>query len=140
MLLAVEQYNLNRKENEPKVNLFINDDKWNPDNAIPAYEKLKKEHDISVAFVSHSNSTINIQDHVLKDKVILVNPLNNGELLDSLNKNTFKIAKSTEQANGLIAIRIIELGLKKTAVFKFPNDYMTRASMEVKRLLEKSNV
>lgn len=140
MLLAVEQYNENRLENEPKVNLFIEDAKWDPDNAIPAYNKLRAEHNVSIVFVSNSDATIRVQDKILADNVILVNPLNNGERLDTLNKNTFKIAKSTEQANGLIAVRIIELGLKKVAVFQFPNDYMASATKEVKRLLDKSNV
>ncbi len=140
MVLAVEQYNANRLEGEPKVNLFIEDDKWNPENAIPAYKKLRKEHNISILFVSNTDATIRLQDHILKDRVILVNPLNNGELLSALNKNTFKIAKSTEQANGLVANRIVELGLKKIAILQFPNDYMSRATKEVTRILDKSEV
>ena len=51
MQLAVEEYNANRLENEPKLNLFIEDDKWDPENAIPAYNKLRKEHNIGIVFI-----------------------------------------------------------------------------------------
>lgn len=140
MLLAVEEYNSNRLKDEPKVNLFIEDDKWDKANTIPAYDKLREEHDINIIFISNTDGTVILQDKILEDKVILVNPLNNGELFDSLNSNSFNIAKSTEQTNGLVANRIIELGLKKAALFQFPNDYMSRATKEVKRLLDKSDV
>lgn len=136
MQMAVDEYNANRLESEPKVNLFIEDGKWNPENAVPAYNNLRDAHKINVLFVSNTDATVSVQDLVLQDHVILVNPLNNDELLSSLNKNTFKIAKSTEQANGLIAGRIKELGLKKVALFQYPNDYMTRASNEVKNRLD----
>ncbi|MBJ7881827.1 ABC transporter substrate-binding protein [Gelidibacter salicanalis] len=140
MLLAVEEYNSNRLQDEPKVNLYIEDDKWDEANAIPAYKKLRQEHDISIVFISNTDGTVLVQDEILKDHVILINPLNNGELFRSLNKNSFNIAKSTEQTNGLVANRIIELGLKKVALFQFPNDYMTNATREVKRLLDLSEV
>ncbi|WP_347374474.1 ABC transporter substrate-binding protein [Aequorivita sp. Q41] len=136
MQLAVEEYNSNRLNSEPKVNLYIEDDKWDKNNAIPAYNKLRKEHDISILFISNTDGTVSVQDNVLEDKVILVNPLNNGNVFNLLNKNVFNIAKSTEETNGLVAVRIIELGLKKVAVLQFPNDYMTSATQEVKRLLD----
>lgn len=140
MILAVEQYNSRRLENEPKVNLFIEDDQWEKDKAIPAYDKLRKEHNIDILFISNTDGTVAIQDKILDDKVILVNPLNNDELLSSLNKNTFKIAKSTEEANGLVGIRLIELGHKKIALFHYPNDFMSRAANEVKRLLDENDI
>ncbi|MDG1476299.1 MAG: hypothetical protein P8Q14_04070 [Vicingaceae bacterium] len=34
MELAIEQYNLKRKEGQPKVNLFLEDDEWDKDNAL----------------------------------------------------------------------------------------------------------
>ncbi|WP_072348680.1 ABC transporter substrate-binding protein [Flavobacteriaceae bacterium A100] len=140
MQLAIDQYNANRADGEPKINLFIEDDQWNPKNAIPVYNKLREEHNVEIVFVSNTNSNIRLQEKILEDGVILVNPLNNGKQLNVLNKNTFQVAKDTEQANGLIAIRIIELGLKKVALFQFPNVYMTRASEEVERLLDNANI
>ncbi len=140
MILAVEQYNANRTENEPKVNLYIEDDKWDKENAIPSYKKLREEHNIEILFISNTDGTVAVQNEILKDKVILVNPLNNDKLLSSLNNNTFKIAKSTEEANGLIGIRLIELGHKKVALFNYPNDFMTRGANEVKRILDEKNI
>ena len=40
MELAVEQYNRDRKEDQPKVNLFVEDDKWEKEKALPAYENF----------------------------------------------------------------------------------------------------
>lgn len=140
MQLAVEQYNTTRLGGEPKVSLYIEDDKWDKENAIPAYNKLRKEHNIDILFISNTDGTVAVQDQILKDEVILVNPLNNDALLSSLNKNTFKIGKSTEEANGLIAGRLIELGHKKVALFHYPNDFMTRGAHEVERLLREFNV
>lgn len=140
MELAVEQYNSNRTEYQPKVNFFIEDDKWKKENALPAYEKLRSEHNIDLLFISNSDGTVAVQDAILEDGVICINPLNNDALLSTLNENTFKIAKSTEEANGLIAIRIIELGLKKAVIMHYPNDFMTRAADAVKKLLDKAGV
>ncbi len=138
--LAVDQYNASRSDDALKVNLFIEDDQWEKDNALPAYHKLRKEHDIDIVYISNTDGTVALQDEILKDQVILINPLNNDALLSSLNQNTFKIAKSTEEANGLIAIRIIELGLKKVLVLNYPNDYMSRAATSCKSLLDKVGI
>ena len=140
MLLAIEIYNISRFKDEPKINLFIEDDKWEEENAVIAYQNLRKKHNVDVVFISNTDGTIAVSDKVLKDKVVLVNPLNNGELFGALNKNTFNIAKSTEEANGLIAIRLIELAHKKVVLFQYPNSFMAIAAKEVKRILEESNI
>lgn len=140
MKLAVEQYNQSREKGEPKVNFFVEDDKWEKENAIPAYDRLRKAHNIDVVFVSNTGSTVAIQDRVLADGVILINPLNNDNMLASMNKNTFEIAKSTEEANGVVGVRIIELGLKNIAIYHYPNDFMSRAANSIKVLLDEKGV
>lgn len=140
MNLAISQYNANKSSNEPLINLFVEDDKWLKEQALPAYNKLKSEHDIDVLFISNSDGTISVQDEILKDGVIAINPLNNDALLSTTNENTFRIAKTTEEANGLIAIRIIELGLKKVLIMHYPNDFMTRGANAAKDLLEEANI
>ena len=140
MELAVEQYNNNRQEGEPRVNLYVEDDQWEKDKALPAYLKLRKEHDIKVLFISNTDGTIALQDQIMQDNVVAVNPINNDALLSTMNRNTFKIAKSTEDANALIAIRIIELGLKKVMIMHYPNDFMTRATGAAKALLDQAGI
>ncbi|MBM1107316.1 ABC transporter substrate-binding protein [Aurantibacter crassamenti] len=140
MKLAVSQYNANKLKNEPQINLFIEDDQWLKENAIPAYHKLKEEHNIKVLFISNTDGTMAVQNEILKDGVIVVNPLNSDDLLSTTNENTFRIAKKTEEANGIIAIRIIELGLKKVLFMQYPNDYMTRATNAAIDILKKANV
>jgi len=140
MILAVEQYNSEKTESQPKINLFIEDDKWEKDLALPLYEKLRKEHNIDIVFISNTDGTVSIQDRIMEDNVIAVNPLNNDQLLSSLNKNTFKIAKSTEESNKIIGVRIIELGIKKVLIFQFPNDFMTIAANSVQDILSENGV
>lgn len=138
--LAIENYNEKKTESQPKINFFIEDDKWEKDLALPKYLKLKKEHDIDIVFVSNTDGTVAIQNQILQDDVICINSINNDQLLSSLNHNTFKIAKRTEVANGLVAHRILELGLKKSVIFHFPNDFMTRGAKAVKDILDNEGV
>ncbi|MFC2175764.1 ABC transporter substrate-binding protein [Bacteroidota bacterium] len=140
LILAVEKYNANRKKGQYKVNLFIEDDQWERNNALPLYNKLREEHDIDILFISNSDGTVEVQEKIMQDDVIAINPLNSDAMLSSLNHNTFKIAKSTEEANGLIGIRLVDLGVKKTVVFHFPNDFMTRGANEVKRILDEAGI
>jgi branched-chain amino acid transport system substrate-binding protein len=140
MKLAIEEYNSSKTGSQPKINLFIQDDQWEQDAALPAYEKLRKEHDIDVIFISNSEGIIAIQDRIMEDGVIAVNPLNNDKLLSSLNKNTFQIAKSTEEANRIIGVRIIELDLKKTLILHFPNNFMSIAANSIQEILSEHNV
>lgn len=140
MQLAVEQYNSNRSSSQPKVNLFIEDDKWDGNQAVNLYDKLQKEHLVDVVFISNSDGTVAIQDKLIQDQVIAINPLNSDSMLSALNENTFKIAKSTEEANGLIGVRIVDSNLKKAAIIYFPNDFMTRGAKEVAHILKENDV
>ena len=140
MQLAIENYNASKTEGQPKINLFIEDGKWEKEMALPAYEKLRKEHDIDIVFISNTDGTIEIQEKILEDGVIAINPINNDKLLSSLNKNTFKIAKSTEEAHKALGIRIIELGLKKVTILHFPNDFMTIGGNAMKDILTENGI
>jgi len=140
MKLAVEKYNSKKLKSQPKINLFVEDGKWEKDMALPLYEKLRKEHNIDVVFISNTDGTVAIQDRIMEDGVIAVNPLNSDKLLSSLNKNTFKIAKSTEEANKIVGVRIIELGLKKAIILQYPNDFMTIAANSVSEILNENGV
>ena len=140
MKLAVEQYNSSRTDDQPKVNLFVENGKWEKDMALPAYKKLRKEHNIQVIFISNTDGTIAIQEEIEKDGVIAINPLNNDKLLSSLNNNTFQIAKSTEESNKVVGVRIIELGLKKVLILQFPNDFMKIAANAVNEILTDNDV
>ncbi len=139
MALAVEEYNTSKPSDAPVVNLFFEDDQWNNELAESKYQKLRNEHDIDLLFISNTGGTVALQDEILKDNIITINPLNSDELLSSLNENTFKIAKSTEAANELIAIRIIELGLKNVYIMHYPNDFMNRATKAVQEHLDIAN-
>lgn len=140
MIMAVEEYNATKPLGAPNVHLFLEDDRWDKTMAEPAYNKLRTEHAIDVLFISNTDGTVALQDEIERDNVIAINPLNSDALLSSLNKNTFKIAKSTEAANELVAIRILELGLNKVLILHYPNDFMSRATNAVKDHLNLAGV
>ena len=139
MKLAVAEYNENRKNNEPKINLIIEDDKWEEKEAIPAYERLRKQ-DVKVVFISNTDGTIAISKRIKNDGVILVNPTNNDAILDELNHNVFRIAKSTEETHSLVAQRIINLGLKNVLIIHYPNDFMTLGAKVCSELLDEAGI
>jgi len=140
MTMAVEQYNVNRLQDEPKVNLFIEDGQWKKENALPLYKKLRNEHNIDILFISNSDGVIAVADKIYEDGVIVINPLNNDEMLDELNQNVFKVGKRTEEMAEVVASRITELGYNNVFIFHFPNDFMTRSANVTKRYLTNSNI
>ncbi|MFT6718035.1 MAG: branched-chain amino acid transport system substrate-binding protein [Sphingobacteriales bacterium] len=140
MEMAVQQYNENREDEQPEVILHVEDDQWDAKKTLEAYHNMRFQHNIKVVFVSNSDGTVALQETIKKDQVILINPLNNDEHLSALNKNTFKIGKTTEEAHLVVGIRIIEMGLKHVAVLHYPNNFMTLSSMVVKNLLDAHGV
>tara|TARA_B110000211_G_C14045981_1_gene538970 strand:+ start:586 stop:1716 length:1131 start_codon:yes stop_codon:yes gene_type:complete len=138
--LLVTEYNQDRDKDQPEAELYIEDDKWKKENAIPCYKKLKEKHDIDMVFMSNTDGTVALQDLLIKDDIILVNLLNNDALLSSLNKNTFKIGKKTEDAGEMVALRIAELELNNVKIFYYPNDFMKRVAMETYNDLKLRNI
>ena len=136
MQMAINIYNNSRKNNEPKIELYVEDDKWDDNLAIPLYTRLKKEQDIDIIFISNSNGTLAIQNEISRDNTVAINPLNNDAYLRNNTKNTFFIAKSTEQANQEIAKRIDQLKLNKTVIFHPPYNFYAVAAQAVKKELE----
>lgn len=117
MQLAIDQYNSTKQANEPEIILHLADDQWDETRSVPLYNQLRNDFGVDVVFISNSNGTLALQEHLLKDNVIAINPLNNDDYLRNHTENTFFIAKATEQANKVIAKRILQLGKKKVAVF-----------------------
>ena len=140
MALAVEQYNRSKSPDAPLLKLHVEDDEWKKENAIPLYDKLRKEHKIEVLFISNSEGTVVLQEKILQDHVILINPLNNDALLSSMNQNTFKIGKKTEETALVTAARIFELGLKNIVIFQVNNYFMSLSAKSLAENLKKNNV
>lgn len=137
--LSIKNYNASRKPNQPKINFYYGDDQWEGKNALRIYDSLNSLNDLDIVFISNTEGTIALQEKVKQNGDILINALNSDSLLSSMNENTFKIAKRTEEANQIIGIRILELGLKKTAVLYYPNDFMTRAAHSVNDIIKHTN-
>lgn len=138
--LAIREYNESRGPRDPLVTFAFEDDGWDGANAVPLYDKLRKEHDIDVLFISHSDGTTALQDKVLADGVLLVNSLNNDELLSAMNENTFVIGKKTEEAAQLVAARVEELGKKKVGGFYVTNSFMTISATAFSEHLQRRGV
>ncbi|MDQ8201020.1 ABC transporter substrate-binding protein [Pelagicoccus enzymogenes] len=123
--LAIREYNETRGEGDPLVTFAFEDDGWDGANAVPLYEKLRREHDIDILMMSHTDGTMALQDRVREDGVLLVNSLNNDQLLSTMNENTFVIGKKTEEAAQIVAARVLELGKRKVKGFHVTNSFMT---------------
>lgn len=134
--LSIKRYNANRKDDQPKITFHWANDNWEGYKAVHLYDSLNALHDLDIVFISNTEGTIALQDRIAQNNDILINPLNSDSLLSSMNKNTFTIAKKTEEANQIIGFRIIELGLKKSAVLYYPNDFMRRAARSVEEVME----
>ncbi|SFT36701.1 ABC-type branched-chain amino acid transport system, substrate-binding protein [Lishizhenia tianjinensis] len=137
--LSIKKYNATRNADQPEIIFHWADDNWEGYKAAHLYDSLNALHDLDIVFISNTEGTIALQDRVAKNKDILINPLNSDSLLSSMNKNTFTIAKKTEEANQIIGFRMIELGLKKNAVLYYPNDFMQRAARSVEEVIEHTN-
>lgn len=131
--LAIDYYNKSKEISQPYINFYIEDDKWEKGKAIPLYNKLRAEHNIDILFISNTGGTEALQEKIMTDNVILINPLHSNELLSSLNHNTFKIAKQTEEAYGLVGNKIVELGFNKVYIIHVADDLMTRGAMAVEK-------
>ena len=134
--LSIHNYNKKRKVDQPKINFSFGDDKWEGKNAIKIFDSLNKNHKLDVVFISNTEGTVALQNKAIENNTLLINPLNSDNLLSTLNENTVKIAKRTEEANQILGLRILELRLKKTAIFYYPNDFMTRAAYSVQEILK----
>lgn len=88
--LAIDEYNTNKKSGDPTVNLFIEDDEWDQEKALPAYKKLRNNHNIEILFISNTDGIIAISEQAKKDGVIVINALNNDAILNRLNNNVFQ--------------------------------------------------
>jgi len=117
---AVSYYNKNKLENEPIINLFVEDDQWNPLMDIPLYKKFKFLHDIDVIFVSNPQGSQAVQKIASKDSVITINPLFAAQKPDELlikkhlskhknliNENSTSVW-STMQAYDAISVVIVQ--------------------------------
>lgn len=134
--LSIHNYNKTRKENQPKINFFYGDDKWEGKNAVAIYDSINEKNNLDVVFISNTEGTIALQDKAEKNNDLLINPLNSDNLLSKLNNHTIKVAKRTEEANQILGLRMLELGLKKTAILYYPNDFMTRAAYSIQEILK----
>lgn len=132
MQLALQQYNESRKATEPEIILHLADDQWDESRSVPLYNQLKSKHNIDALFISNSNGTLALQNYLLKDDIIAINPLNNDKYLRENSNNTFFIAKSTEQANKVIAHRILQLQKKKVAIFRPDYNFFKVAAETIK--------
>ncbi|MDB4297448.1 ABC transporter substrate-binding protein [Flavobacteriaceae bacterium] len=124
MLMAVDEYNLTKKPEEPLVNIYFEDGEWDVDKGVESYKKLKKEHDVDVLFLNNTEATIALNSTFEVDKTPIVNSLNNDKSLNDLSDCVFRIAKDSKEAHSLIGIRISELGFERVGLLYHSNEIM----------------
>lgn len=137
--LAVEEYNAAKTSNEPEIKLLIENDQYQSERSLRAFRKLVAVDNADVVILNTYSALFLVEDQVLRDQVIVVNPIDNDAKLAELNENIFTIAKETEQLGAIIADSMTDQGYKKAFILYFDGDkFMPTLANDVKNNFENS--
>src|SRR3989344_9698305 len=136
--MAVEEYNINKNSNEPRVELIFEDDQYDENKSLQAYQTLVTK-GAKIIFISTYDGMLLLEQKADKDKVILINPIDNDNQLAKLSKKngTFLIAKRTEQLGELLSEHILQNNKKNILVLYYSEDlFMPTVAKSLKENFE----
>ncbi|MDB4297345.1 ABC transporter substrate-binding protein [Flavobacteriaceae bacterium] len=141
-LLVIDEYNSTKKDNEPKINLVVEDGQWGvkKELTLEKYNKLHDQFKCKTFLISNFSGTAFIEDEVIKDNSIVVNPFINNEVFSKLNRNFFKIAPSTYDEHADLAESIIDKKLKNIDIVHLKSTIWNDRASVVKTLLDEENI
>lgn len=136
--IAIEEYALERRGNEPKIELVVKDDQYKAELSLDAYRKLVSEENIDILILCTYTGMFLVADEALKDGVIVVDPIDNDANLARLNKNIFMIAKQTKALARVIANALVDGSKKVASIIYFDgDDFMPTLAHIVRDIFEK---
>lgn len=134
--LAVTEYNTRKKSSHPPLVLQALDDQYLAENSLEAYRKLVTA-GAKIIFLSTYDGTAAVAPFLEKDRVILINPIDNDSRLSRLSPNLFLIAKRTSDLASTIVDDILSSGLSSAFILNFAGDeFMPSLAQNVKKILE----
>lgn len=129
--MAIDDFNTKNKS--PKIELKKYDDKYNTKISKKIYRDIQSSYKPHIIFLSTYEAMIQLDKLFWNDKVIVVNPIDNDIKLASLNKNTFLVAKRTEQLASIISQSMVSDKKKNTAILYFNSDsFMPTVATEIR--------
>lgn len=120
--LAIDSYNTKRKPTEPTLNLLIFDDQYQASKSREAYRQFVKDKGVRILFMSTYTSMFDLANNILRDNVVVINPIDSDANLSRLNQNMFFIAKQTEALGDIIVNALTTQNKKRTFILFFSGD------------------
>lgn len=118
--LALEEFHA--KNPNVLFNFISEDDQYLSRNSITKYNMLVEEKQLNLLFLATYSAVHKISELAMKDRVIVVNPIDNDLKLSTTPENTFFIAKKTENLADLIANELVNESYKKTLILNYQDD------------------
>lgn len=114
--LAVDEKNAIGGVNGKKIELFVEDDRYDTKQTLNAYNKLVYTNGVQVLIISTYGGVFAVAEQAKKDGVIVIDPLDCDNDIAALPSNTFCIAKNTKDLGYLIADYATEHNKTKSGV------------------------
>ncbi len=138
---AKDVFDTANQERKTKIKLLVNDDRLETPLAITSYKKLVAVDHVKVIFILNYGGMLALAKDAEKDNVLLVNPLDCDEELAKLPKNSFCIAKRTEDLGSKLADHIVKNKLGPTAIVYYEGDpFKPKTADAAKAVLEKAGI
>lgn len=136
-----DDFNKAAGEKKPKLKFVAEDDQYKTAKTVSAYNKLVHIEGAKVIFVLTYGGLLAIADKAQKDDVLLIDPLDCDDQLAALPKNTFCIAKRTEDLGIRNALHAIKHKNFPAAIIYFDGDpFPAKVAQATKDTLEKSGI
>lgn len=138
---AKDVFDTANKEKGTKIKLVVSDDRLETPLAITSYKKLVAVDKVKAIFILNYGGMLALASEAEKDNVLLINPLDCDEELAKLPKNSFCIAKRTEDLGSKLAKHVVKNKLGPTAIVYYEGDpFKPKTAEAAKVALEKAGV
>lgn len=128
-------------ESKTKIKFIANDDRMETPLAITSYKKLVAVDKVKVIFILNYGGMLALSKDAEKDNVLLINPLDCDEDLAKLPRNSFCVAKKTEDMGAKLAEHVVKNNIGPTAIVYFEVDpFKPKAALAAKAVLEKAGI
>ncbi|MFH1828000.1 MAG: ABC transporter substrate-binding protein [Nanoarchaeota archaeon] len=115
--VAVEKANAAGGINGKQIELFMEDDQYNTEKTVTAYNKLVNTQGVETIIVSTYGGFFAIAERAKNDGVLVVDSLDcDKDIADNLPDNSFCIAKETEDLADVIANYAVEQGFESVGI------------------------
>ncbi len=120
--IAVDKINSQGGIKGKNVKLLVEDDQYNTQKTVDAYNKLVNIDGARILLVNTYGGVFAIADKAKNDNVLILDPLDCNNNLVSINPNIYCLATESESIAKVLAGDINAAGAKKTGILYFNSD------------------